>query len=278
MEPPGASLRALYDEWAPNYPPEAHNPLMRIEQAAMLRLLPPVRGLRALDLACGTGRYSRILTDRGAASITALDFSWRMLAGLRSQPVSLRPVRAPLKSIWLLRRRATTNENSLLPGGEGAGMRESSLTQTSLVAHSAPRAARLCASMLDLPLRAATFDLVISGLAVGHAADLHRWLSEAARVLRPGGALLYSDFHPFAKQAGWQRTFRAADGGTRSLPFHAHEPAAHVDAAAALGLRIAALEELRVGVELTESFPGSRDFYRRWRGKPIILVALLHKP
>ena len=222
MAPPAVSLRALYDQWAPRYPPEAHNPLMRTEQCAMLRLLPPARGARALDLACGTGRYARILAEQGAESVTALDFSMQMLAG------------------------------AAVPG-------------------------RICASMMDLPLPSGSFDIVLSGLAVGHADDLPRWLSEAARVLRAGGKLLYSDFHPFAKQAGWQRTFRGADGGTRVLPFHAHEPSAHAAAARALGLRLETLEELRVGVELTESFTGSAGFYRRWRGKPIVLVALLQK-
>src|SRR5205823_3176607 len=78
------SLRALYDLWAPSYLPAPHNPLMRVEQAAMLRLLLPVAGLRALDLACGTGRYTRILAAQGAAAITSLDFSLGMLRGVCS--------------------------------------------------------------------------------------------------------------------------------------------------------------------------------------------------
>jgi malonyl-CoA O-methyltransferase len=222
MESPEVSLRALYDQWAPRYPPDAHNPLMRTEQIAMLRLLPSVRDARALDLACGSGRYARLLIERGAKTVTALDFSMQMLAG------------------------------AAVPD-------------------------RICASMMDLPLQGSAFDIVVSGLAVGHTDDLGRWLSGAARVLRTGGRLLYSDFHPFAKQAGWQRTFRAADGGMRVLPFHAHEPEAHAAAGSTLGLKLETLEELRVGVELTEAFPGSAGFYRRWRGKPIVLVALLQK-
>ena len=53
--------RALYDRWAPLYPPLPHNPVMRAEQAAMLQSLPDVCGARALDLACGSGRYAMIL-------------------------------------------------------------------------------------------------------------------------------------------------------------------------------------------------------------------------
>jgi len=46
---------------------------------------------------------------------------------------------------------------------------------------------------------------------LGDVADLDPWISEATRVLAPGGHLVYSDFHPSgdALVAG---TFRAANG------------------------------------------------------------------
>src|SRR5207244_3741722 len=100
---------------------------MRAEQAAMLRLLPDVQGRRALDLACGSGRYAALLAERGAHLIVGLDFSESMLVHVQS-------------------------------------------------------AQRLCGSMMSLPLSAGAFDVVVSGLAVGHADDLTHWVAEAARV------------------------------------------------------------------------------------------------
>src|ERR1700722_19741255 len=52
-------------------------------------------------------------------------------------------------------------------------------------------AARVCASMVRLPFAAGVFDAVISGLAIGHAADLGAWMVEVARVLKSGGRCLY---------------------------------------------------------------------------------------
>ena len=56
----------------------------------------------------------------------------------------------------------------------------------------------MCGSMMQLPFGGATFDVVISGLALGHASSIHDWMIEVDRVLKPGGTLLYSDFHPEA--------------------------------------------------------------------------------
>ncbi len=64
-----------------------------------------------------------------------------------------------------------------------------------------------------LPFEAASFDIVICALMMGHIDDLEAALSEMARVLRPGGLLLLSDFHPYATLRGWQRTFTDAESG-----------------------------------------------------------------
>lgn len=76
---PELAPREAYRLWAENYPPHAHNLLMQVEERALCELLPDVRGRPVLDLACGTGRYARILRERGAR-VTALDFSYEMLA------------------------------------------------------------------------------------------------------------------------------------------------------------------------------------------------------
>jgi malonyl-CoA O-methyltransferase len=56
---------------------------MRLEQSTMLDLLPDVAGRRALDVACGTGRYLKILRARGA-QVVGIDFSPEMLGPARA--------------------------------------------------------------------------------------------------------------------------------------------------------------------------------------------------
>jgi malonyl-CoA O-methyltransferase len=69
-----------YSHWAATYPAQAHNALMRAEEAALLALLPPLAGATVLDLACGSGRYARIAAERGAARVIGTDNSPHMLA------------------------------------------------------------------------------------------------------------------------------------------------------------------------------------------------------
>jgi malonyl-CoA O-methyltransferase len=75
-------LEALdaYAMWAADYSPEAHNPLMALEEQAMLELLPTLTGRRVLDLACGSGRYLGRFAGAGAARALGLDLSPAMLA------------------------------------------------------------------------------------------------------------------------------------------------------------------------------------------------------
>lgn len=72
------SLQA-YDLWAATYPPQAHNALMRMEQATMLALMPNLGEAVVLDLACGSGRYGRLAAEAGAAFVVSVDNSAAML-------------------------------------------------------------------------------------------------------------------------------------------------------------------------------------------------------
>ena len=208
-----------YERWAPVYPPVAHNPLMRIEQQAMTDVWPDVNGCRVLDLACGSGRYTRMLLESQAAQAVSLDFCIPMLSRIAI---------------------ATSQ--------------------------------RVCASMMHLPFLAETFDSVVSGLALGHATAVDPWMGEIARVLRTGGTLLYSDFHPEAARAGLTRSFKDANDVTCTVPHHLYGLDAQLDAAAHAGLKVEVVREMRVGIELQESFPGSESFYSQWHGLPIVLV------
>ena len=76
---PTLASREAYARWAENYPPEAHNPFMALEQDTMRAMLPPLQGKRVLDLACGTGRWGKIATDAGTAMVFSTDDSLPML-------------------------------------------------------------------------------------------------------------------------------------------------------------------------------------------------------
>lgn len=82
------SSRATYALWAPVYPAEAHNPLMRTEEEAVLPLMASLKPTRALDAGTGSGRYLSAITAAGAATVVGLDFSLDMLR--RADPGRLR--------------------------------------------------------------------------------------------------------------------------------------------------------------------------------------------
>lgn len=136
---------------------------------------------------------------------------------------------------------------------------------------------RVRADLTHLPFAAETFDVIVSGLAIGHAPDLGSCLREIARVLRPGGTVCYSDFHNEASRRGLTRSFRDASQQSFTLPPAGFELAAHRAQALRAGLSIDSLHELRVGEEIRETFTGSEEFYRKWHGVPLVFVVRAHK-
>jgi malonyl-CoA O-methyltransferase len=133
------------------------------------------------------------------------------------------------------------------------------------------------ASMMRLPFVAHAFNVVICGLASGHAPDFGIWANEIARVLQDGGTLLYSDFHPEAVRAGLKRAFADESGHKCTLPHRCYSVAAQERHIRTAGLALETIAEVRVGIELRETFAGSKAFYERWHGVPLVLVVRARK-
>ncbi len=70
-----------YARWAATYEQDMEgHPLALAESRAIRALLPPCQGVVALDAACGTGRYARLLAEEGARQVIGIDQSPAMLA------------------------------------------------------------------------------------------------------------------------------------------------------------------------------------------------------
>jgi ubiquinone/menaquinone biosynthesis C-methylase UbiE len=76
--------------------------------------------------------------------------------------------------------------------------------------------------LLNLPIDTASVDLAVCALALTHFVDLHAPLAELARVLRPGGRLIVTDFHPFFVSLGGHARFRTPNGERAFIINHVH--------------------------------------------------------
>jgi ubiquinone/menaquinone biosynthesis C-methylase UbiE len=86
------AVQAYYDSIAPSYQPASERFLWSIvrnrEVAALFAMLGNVSGRDVLELGCGAGFYTRLLLDRGARHVFAVDISQKMLAELPQEKVT----------------------------------------------------------------------------------------------------------------------------------------------------------------------------------------------
>jgi ubiquinone/menaquinone biosynthesis C-methylase UbiE len=124
----------------------------------------------------------------------------------------------------------------------------------------------------------ATFDVLVSTLAIGHIAQLERAIGEWSRVLPRAGALLLTDFHPAALRRGMKRTF--SDGGrTYEAESHVHDLETLVVVARAQGMDTEILVERAIDERVRHLFEKQdyREAFDRHRGTPLVYGLLARK-
>jgi SAM-dependent methyltransferase len=125
-----------------------------------------------------------------------------------------------------------------------------------------------------LPFDDGEFDLVVSALAFCHLCDLQPVVTEIARVLRPGGRVVISDFHPFCLLIGWRTAFDRPEA-RYWIENHLNLTEAYVRALLANGFTLTDLRESVVDERVAGVL--SLHDIERFRGWPVALVIAAEK-
>ncbi|MGI8553149.1 MAG: class I SAM-dependent methyltransferase [Dehalococcoidia bacterium] len=102
-----------------------------------------------------------------------------------------------------------------------------------------------CLASLEqgLPFASERFDLVVCALVLCHVPRLDEGVREFHRVLRPGGHLLITDFHPDAVAYGWRTAFHH-DGAFYTLPNVPHSRTDYLQATESAGFHLSSVLDL----------------------------------
>ncbi|HRC84998.1 MAG TPA: class I SAM-dependent methyltransferase, partial [Thermoanaerobaculia bacterium] len=126
-----------------------------------------------------------------------------------------------------------------------------------------PGTPRVLADLLQpLPLATGTFDAVLSALIGEHLEELGRHFAELVRVLRPGGRLVFSVYHPWLAAAGKEANFQLR-GVEYRLGAFAHTLEDYRAAMVAAGLGQLQLAEFHADDELAAAVPPARKYLGR---------------
>jgi SAM-dependent methyltransferase len=123
-----------------------------------------------------------------------------------------------------------------------------------------------------LPFRAATFDIVVSGLVLEHLGNLGAFFGEARRVLRPAGRAIVSAMHPAMFLRGSRARFTDPVTGEKvepgSLP---HQLGDFVMAAVRAGFDLEGISEHAPDAEFARRYPRAEKYV----GWPMLVVLRL---
>jgi ubiquinone/menaquinone biosynthesis C-methylase UbiE len=128
-------------------------------------------------------------------------------------------------------------------------------------------------------LATASCDLLISTLTMAHIGNLRAAMTEWNRVVKPGGGIIITDFHPVALSKGGQRTFREG-GATIAIRNHIHPIPKIVALVKQLGFPEVTVSERVVDETMRPYYEkqNALPVFRRFLGVPIIYGLHLKKP
>ena len=252
---PESEPAEAYDIWASSYDNQPDNLMLALDQALCQELLAalPLTGKTIVDIGCGTGRHWPALFNRSPARLVGYDVSVGMLDRLRKKyPGAETHLLSHAETCLLFRAETcllSRAETHLLSGATLTGLADNSC------------------------------DLVLSTLTIAHIPDLPAALSEWNRVLKPGGDMLITDYHPTALAKGGQRTFRE---GERLIAVrnHIYPIPRLISITHQLGLTEVTLTERKIDDSMRPWYEqqNALPVFRRFLGVPIIYGLHLKKP
>jgi len=129
-----------------------------------------------------------------------------------------------------------------------------------------------------LPFKNGSFDFILCTLVLGHVRNLSAAIEQLSRVLRRGGTIVISCFHPFGHLLGWKRTFHA-DDGVMAVDFHRHLHSDYLGAFLKNGLELTRVEEPIIDESVRHFYEraGRSDIYARYVGYPMLLLFEVRK-
>lgn len=130
-----------------------------------------------------------------------------------------------------------------------------------------------------LPFADACSDVALCALSLGHIPAIESAMAELARIVRSGGRLIVTDFHPDACRHGWKRTFRSG-GQSFEIETYPYTKECLIDCAQNGGLVLEDLLEPCFDEPEREIFcrAGRPDLFEQVRGIPAVLIARWRRP
>jgi len=119
----------------------------------------------------------------------------------------------------------------------------------------------------ELPVQRVAFDVVLSALVSEHLSNLRRFFTEAFSVLRRGGRLVFSAFHPELAQAGIEANFER-EGTEYRLGAEQYTVADYLNQIWDAGFRDLTWREYRGDERLVEEVPSATKYL----GRPLLLL------
>lgn len=159
----------------------------------------------------------------------------------------------------------------------------SMLEQASTQLRSSPNTHLIAAAGQRLPFADNSFDLVTCSLMISHLEDLFGVVAELARLIKPGGRMLISEFHPFWHLLGWDRSFQKQKNGQVArirIRYFRYLYEDYFQAFKAAKLEIEAIREPLLDKSVKQFFEGSRQSaanYKKFVGYPVVLCFRLRR-